>query len=72
MKMSAGVEWAVHCCVVLSRVAGPMPAARLAEFYGVSKTFLAKHLPGMAAAGLVKSVEGHKSRHKVWVLPILR
>jgi hypothetical protein len=32
MKMSAGVEWAVHCCVVLSRAAGTGPAARLAEF----------------------------------------
>jgi hypothetical protein len=31
--MSAGVEWAVHCCVVLSRAAGRVPAAQLTEFH---------------------------------------
>src|SRR3954449_3986513 len=58
MKLSGGVEWAVHCCVVLSRADGPVPAQRLAEFHGTSRTYLAKHLQQLSRAGLVTSTEG--------------
>ena len=58
MKMSGGVEWAVHCCVVLSQAEGPVPAQRLAEFHGISRTYLAKHLQALSQAGLVSSTEG--------------
>lgn len=58
MKMSAGVEWAIHCCVVLSQADGPVPAQRLAEFHGISRTYLAKHLQHLSRAGLVSSTEG--------------
>ena len=58
MKLSAGVEWAIHCCVVLSRADGPVPAQRLAEFHGVSRTYLAKSLQALSRAGLVASTEG--------------
>src|ERR1700749_1943399 len=58
MKMSAGVEWGVHCCVVLSQAAAPVPAARLAGFHGISRTYLAKHLQQLSRAGLVRSTEG--------------
>jgi len=56
--MSGGVEWAVHCCVVLSVAEAPVPAQRLAEFHGISRTYLAKHLQQLSAAGLVRSIEG--------------
>ncbi|WP_204061335.1 RrF2 family transcriptional regulator [Microbispora corallina] len=56
--MSAGVEWALHCCVVLTSVAEPVPAARLAELHDVSPTYLAKQLQALARAGLVQSVQG--------------
>ncbi len=56
--MSAGVEWAVHCCVVLSQAEGPVPTTRLAEFHGVSRTYLAKHLQQLAKAGLIAATEG--------------
>src|SRR3954453_5434666 len=56
--MTAGVEWAIHCCVVLSRADGPVPAQRLAEFHGVSRTYLAKSLQALSRAGLVASTEG--------------
>jgi hypothetical protein len=36
--MSAGVEWAIHCRVVLSQADGPVCAQRLAEFHGISRT----------------------------------
>ena len=56
--MAAGVEWAIHCCVVLSRADGPVPAQRLAEFHGVSRTYLAKSLQALSRAELVTSTEG--------------
>ena len=58
MKLSAGVEWSVHCCVVLSQAKAPVPSARLAELHGVSKTYLAKHLQSLARAGIVRPSEG--------------
>ncbi|HEY3604852.1 MAG TPA: Rrf2 family transcriptional regulator [Sporichthyaceae bacterium] len=58
MKLAAGVEWAIHCCVVLSRADGPVSAQRLAEYHGVSRTYLAKSLQALSRAGLVASTEG--------------
>jgi len=57
-KMSAGVEWAIHCCVVLSQADGPVSAQRLAEFHGISRTYLAKSLQALSRAGLVQTTEG--------------
>jgi Rrf2 family protein len=58
VKLSAGVEWSLHCCVVLSQAENPVPAARLAELHGVSKTYLAKHLQALARAKLIHPTEG--------------
>ncbi|MFL6109000.1 MAG: RrF2 family transcriptional regulator [Marmoricola sp.] len=65
MKMSAGVEWGVHCCVVLSQASEPVPAARLAEFHGISRTYLAKHLQQLSRAGLVRSSEGRDGGYEL-------
>ncbi|WP_238015682.1 Rrf2 family transcriptional regulator [Dactylosporangium sp. AC04546] len=59
MKMSGGVEWALHCCVVLTAAEHPVPAARLAELHDVSPSYLAKQLQALSRAGLVQSVQGH-------------
>ncbi|WP_043676736.1 RrF2 family transcriptional regulator [Streptomyces xylophagus] len=56
--MSGGVEWALHCCVVLTSTEAPVPAARLAQFHDVSPTYLAKQLQALSRAGLVRSVQG--------------
>ncbi|MFD4958319.1 RrF2 family transcriptional regulator [Microbacterium sp. NPDC058389] len=58
MKMSGGVEWAVHCCVALTGVTEPVPAATLARLNDVSMTYLAKQMQALARAGLVHSVQG--------------
>jgi Rrf2 family protein len=58
MKLSGGVEWALHCCVVLTTAAEPVPAARLAELHDVSASYLAKQLQALSRAGLVTSVQG--------------
>src|SRR6478735_4495912 len=58
MKMSGGVEWALHCCVVLSAAEGPVPATRLAELHDVSGTYLAKALQALSRAGLIHATQG--------------
>lgn len=65
MKMSAGVEWALHCCTVLSSATAPVPAHRLAELHGVSKTYLAKHLQALSRAGLIHAVEGRDGGYEL-------
>ena len=71
MKLSAGVEWSIHCCVVLSQAESPVPSARLAELHGVSKTYLAKHLQSLARAGLVRPSEGRDGGYVLTRLPEL-
>ena len=56
--MSGGVEWALHCCVVLTASTDPVPAARLAELHAVSASYLAKQLQALSRAGLVHSTQG--------------
>ncbi|MCA2221784.1 RrF2 family transcriptional regulator [Nonomuraea aurantiaca] len=58
MKMSNGVEWALHSCVTLSQSRDPVPAARLAELHGTPPAYLAKHLQALSRAGIVRSTAG--------------
>ncbi|MEV6570197.1 Rrf2 family transcriptional regulator [Streptomyces sp. NPDC051577] len=58
MKLSGGVEWALHCCVVLTAASEPVPAARLALLHDVSPSYLAKQMQALSRAGLVASVQG--------------
>ena len=67
MKLGDGVEQAIHCVLVLSAL-GPddvLPAASLAEFHGVSPSFLLKHLQALAAAQIVESVPGPKGGYRL-------
>jgi len=79
MKLSAGVEWALHCCVVLAKAEGPVPTSQLAELHGVSKTYLAKHLQALARAGIAQPSEGRDGGYvlmrpsaKISVLEVVR
>jgi Rrf2 family protein len=56
--MSGGVEWSLHCCVVLTAAERPVPAQRLAELHDVSATYLAKQLQALSKADLVRSTQG--------------
>ena len=67
--MSGGVEWALHCCVVLTGATEPVPAARLAEFHDVSPTYLAKQLQFLSRAGLVRSVQGQAGGYRLTRAP---
>lgn len=63
VRLSEGVEWGVHCLVVLAAVpdvpgGATLSAARLAEFHGVPAPYLAKHLQGLSRAGIVNTAPG--------------
>lgn len=58
--MSAGVEWALHCTVLLAvlKPTSRMPGRALAEFHGVSESYLLKHMQALTKAGICESVSG--------------
>ncbi|MBA2125414.1 transcriptional regulator [Hyphomicrobium methylovorum] len=60
MKMSDGVEWTAHACVLLSALpAGRgLPANALAEFHALPPAYMAKHMQALARAGIVDSIKG--------------
>ncbi len=60
MKLSDGVEAAIHCAATLASVegTGTMPGAALAEQFGLSPSYLLKHLNALTTAGILESVPG--------------
>lgn len=62
MKMSAGVEWALHCCLTLAWLAGedPVPTSILAAAFDVPPHYLNKFLQALVRAGVLTSVAGAK------------
>ena len=67
MKLSDGVEQAIHSVLLLSGlpVDGVLPASALAEYHGVSSSYLLKHLQALAGAGLLLSVPGPKGGYRL-------
>src|SRR5688572_21072796 len=67
MRMSQGVEWALHCCSVLAGIPPErvVPSARLAELHEVPPAYLAKHLQALSAAGIVESVPGPRGGYRL-------
>lgn len=67
MKLGDGVEQAIHCVMVLSRLPPDrlMSAAALAEFHGVSASYLLKHLQALAAGEILLSLPGPKGGYRL-------
>ena len=67
VRLSEGVEWAIHCCTVLAALpaARTMPSATLAEFHEVPPAYLAKHLQAITAAGMTESVPGPRGGYRL-------
>jgi len=67
MKLGDGVEQAIHCMLMLSGLSadGAMPATALAEYHGVSPSYLLKHLQVLAGAGLLASVPGPRGGYRL-------
>jgi Rrf2 family protein len=67
MRMSDGVEWALHVASVLAVVPPDkgMTAAKLAEFHGVPGAYLAKHLQALTRAGVFEAVPGRNGGYRL-------
>jgi Rrf2 family protein len=67
MKLSDGVEQAIHCVTMLAHLSpeGVLSAAALAEFHGVSLTYLLKHLQALSGAGIVRTLPGPKGGYRL-------
>ena len=71
MKMSDGVEQAIHSVAMLSGLSegGVLSAAALAEFHGVSTSYLLKHLQALSSAGILDTVPGPKGGYRLGKAP---
>lgn len=67
MRMNEGVEWALHCCVLLAALpeGASLSAAKLAEYHGVPAAYLSKQLAALAAAGIVESTTGRHGGYRL-------
>jgi Rrf2 family protein len=67
MKLSDGVEQAIHSVAMLTRLSrdGVLSAAALAEFHGVSASYLLKHLQALSNAGILETLPGPKGGYRL-------
>jgi Rrf2 family protein len=60
MKLSEGVEWTAHACLLLS-ILPPgvgLAAKAIAEFHDLAPAYMAKHLQALTRAGIVETSKG--------------
>jgi Rrf2 family protein len=67
MKLGEGVEQAIHSVTMLAGLSdeGVLSAAALAEFHGVSASYLLKHLQALSGAGIVMTLPGPKGGYRL-------
>lgn len=67
MKLGDGVEQAIHSVAMLAALAEDelLSAAALAEFHGVSSSYLLKHLQALSRAGILAAVPGPKGGYRL-------
>jgi Rrf2 family protein len=67
VRLSEGVEWGVHCAVVLAVLPADaaLPTGRLAELHGVPVAYLAKHLQAMSRAGILVAGTGPRGGYRL-------
>jgi Rrf2 family protein len=67
MKLSDGVEWGLHCAGLLAAIppGAVLPGKALAEYNGISESYLVKHLQALTAAGILVSVPGPKGGYRL-------
>ena len=71
MKLGDGVEQAIHSVAMLAGLSegGVLSAAALAEFHGVSTSYLLKHLQALSGAGILATVPGPKGGYRLAKAP---
>lgn len=67
MKLSDGIEQAIHCVAMLAALPenGLLSAASLAEYHGVSPSYLLKHLQALSGAKILQTVPGPKGGYRL-------
>jgi Rrf2 family protein len=67
MKLGDGVEQAIHSVAMLAGLSdgGVLSAAALAEFHGVSTSYLLKHLQALSGAGILETLPGPKGGYRL-------
>ncbi len=62
MRMSEGVEWAVHACCLLAPLGleRGLSLAALAGFHGVPAPYMAKQMQALSKAGIVRTSRGQR------------
>ena len=67
MQLKSGVEWALHCCSILTALPDGryLPTKLLAELHGVPKEYLSKALQGLSQAGIVESTLGPSGGYRL-------
>jgi Rrf2 family protein len=67
MRLSEGVEWGLHCAVLLAVLPPDTAIAtgRLAEYHGVPVAYLAKHLQAMSRAGILAAGPGRGGGYRL-------
>ncbi|MEZ2131127.1 MULTISPECIES: Rrf2 family transcriptional regulator [unclassified Sinorhizobium] len=71
MKLGDGVEQAIHSVAMLAGLSegGVLSAAAIAEFHGVSASYLLKHLQALSSAGILDTVPGPKGGYRLAKTP---
>ncbi len=67
MRLSEGVEWGLHCVVLLALLPPEraLPAERLAEYHGLPTPYLAKHLQALSRARVLDAVPGPRGGYRL-------
>ncbi|KJE22452.1 transcriptional regulator, BadM/Rrf2 family [Frankia torreyi] len=67
MRITQGVEWALHCCHALAEAPGgvALTVQQLAELHAGNPAYLAKHLQALSRAGIVLSVLGPRGGYRL-------
>lgn len=71
MKLGDGVEAAIHCAAMLAGVDGDgtLPGNAMAEAFGLSPSYLLKHLKALTAAKVLESVPGPNGGYRLGCSP---
>ncbi|WP_246660450.1 Rrf2 family transcriptional regulator [Nitratireductor sp. XY-223] len=67
MKLSDGVEWAIHCVMLLGALpqTATLSGKALAEFHGIPESYLLKHLKRLVASEILESVPGPRGGYRL-------
>ncbi|QWF84622.1 RrF2 family transcriptional regulator [Amycolatopsis sp. CA-230715] len=79
MKLSQGVEWALHCALLLADAGeGAVSRRALSGYFDLPDAYLAKHLKSLVRAGVLTAIPGPrggfrlaKSADRITVLDIV-